>query len=134
MPRTNTQPADRPRHRLPPVDSHVPPTRAMRRARMKIALLVLAACAVFGLARPGLWRTDPVAPAVVVALRDGVVIGEGLTLRATPDGAPLGATLEPGTPLQQLAVADGWRQVRLENGQRGWLPHDAVFVAEGDTP
>jgi SH3-like domain-containing protein len=70
----------------------------------------------------------------VVALRDGVVIGEGLTLRTSPDGAALGPVLEPGTPVQQLAVANGWRQVRLENGQRGWLPHDGVFVAEGGTP
>ena len=39
-------------------------------------------------------------------------------------------TLHEGTKVQVLRAEDGWKQVKLPNGKKGWLPNDTFVIIE----
>lgn len=56
-----------------------------------------------------------------------VILAEEVTLHEAPatDAASL-RELHEGTVLEVLQAQDGWQEVRLPNGETGWLPTDVI--------
>ena len=59
--------------------------------------------------------------------KQAILIQKSAILRAAPDDSSQEImTLQEGMKLQQVENLDGWWQVRLENGDLGWLPEQAM--------
>jgi len=89
-----------------------------RRARARVAGLVLAVAALGAAVATGTRLTAPTAAAVVVA--------PGQVLRAEPHPAsPAGAVLAAGEGVAVLQASDRWARVRARDGE-GWVPTQAL--------
>jgi hypothetical protein len=151
---------ERVRDALEPPDRRAPLARALLvpyDALSRHELLVLGALAwalALSLGAVALWRGRPAlaTPALAAgalallallgaAVRSyqearhpvAVVLAEELTLRSGRDLQSVDLSrLHEGAELRVLERAAGWLQVGLSNGQRGWVPADAVGLAGPD--